>query len=88
VPDGTIPVAKLAVNPLARANHTGTQLAATISDFAAAVAALAPAPNSGWAMTPGYPPDKVLNPEACTVTELARVVATLVDTFKARGELS
>lgn len=35
-----IDLAKLATNPLARANHTGTQLAATISDFAAAVAAL------------------------------------------------
>ena len=31
--DGTVPVAALATNPLARANHTGTQLAATISDF-------------------------------------------------------
>ena len=28
-----IQLSKLAVNPLARANHTGTQLAATISDF-------------------------------------------------------
>lgn len=28
-----IALSKLAVNPLARANHTGTQLAATISDF-------------------------------------------------------
>lgn len=35
-----IDLAKLATNPLARANHTGTQLANTISDFAAAVAAL------------------------------------------------
>lgn len=32
-----IALAKLATDPLARANHTGTQLAATISDFAAAV---------------------------------------------------
>lgn len=30
---------KLATNPLARSNHTGTQLAATISDFATAVLA-------------------------------------------------
>jgi hypothetical protein len=30
---GSISNAKLATNPLARANHTGTQLAATISDF-------------------------------------------------------
>lgn len=30
---GSIDNAKLATNPLARANHTGTQLAATVSDF-------------------------------------------------------
>lgn len=33
---------KLATDPLARANHTGTQTASTISDFAAAVAAEIP----------------------------------------------
>lgn len=38
-----IALSKLGTDPLARANHTGTQLAATISDFAAAVAALYPA---------------------------------------------
>jgi hypothetical protein len=32
-PTAAIDLAKLAVDPLARANHTGTQLAATISDF-------------------------------------------------------
>ncbi len=32
-PTAAIALSKLAVNPLARANHTGTQLAATISDF-------------------------------------------------------
>lgn len=32
-----IPITALATNPLARANHTGTQLAATISDFATQV---------------------------------------------------
>src|SRR4051812_27482902 len=31
---GAIPNTALSTNPLARANHTGTQLAATISDFA------------------------------------------------------
>jgi hypothetical protein len=35
-----IALSKLAVDPLARANHTGTQLAATISDFTAAVLAV------------------------------------------------
>lgn len=34
-----IPLANLATDPLARANHTGTQLAATISDFNTAVRA-------------------------------------------------
>ena len=34
---GTIPLAKLVTDPLARANHTGTQLAATISNFDAQV---------------------------------------------------
>jgi hypothetical protein len=31
--NAAILLSKLAVDPLARANHTGTQLAATISDF-------------------------------------------------------
>lgn len=31
--NGNIPLAKLATDPLARANHTGTQTASTISDF-------------------------------------------------------
>ncbi|MGS2647084.1 hypothetical protein [Streptosporangium sp. LJ11] len=34
-----IALSKLATNPLARANHTGTQLASTISDFTAQVRA-------------------------------------------------
>lgn len=37
VANGAIPLAKLATDPLARANHTGTQLAATISDLATTV---------------------------------------------------
>lgn len=36
---GVIPLAALAVSPVARANHTGTQTAATISDLAATVQA-------------------------------------------------
>jgi hypothetical protein len=35
--DAAIALSKLAVDPLARANHTGTQLASTISDFDTAV---------------------------------------------------
>jgi hypothetical protein len=37
VANGAIPLAKLATDPLARANHTGTQTASTISDFNTAV---------------------------------------------------
>jgi hypothetical protein len=33
IADGTITAAKLTADPYARANHTGTQLAATVSDF-------------------------------------------------------
>jgi hypothetical protein len=37
--DGTVDLAKLATDPLARANHTGTQTAASISDLEAVVQA-------------------------------------------------
>lgn len=37
--DASIPIAALATNPLARANHTGTQTASTISDLASVVQA-------------------------------------------------
>lgn len=37
--DGSIPIAALATNPLARANHTGQQAASTILDLAAVVQA-------------------------------------------------
>lgn len=39
IANGSLPLAKLATDPLARANHTGTQTAATISDLATAVQA-------------------------------------------------
>lgn len=43
VDDGTLVAADFATDPYARANHTGTQLAATISDFnSAAVSAVTP----------------------------------------------
>jgi len=37
IADGTITAAKMVTDPYARANHTGTQLAATVSDFNTAV---------------------------------------------------
>ena len=39
VPNGYVPMAKLATDPLARANHTGQQAAASISDLATAILA-------------------------------------------------
>lgn len=42
-----IPLANLAANPLDRSLHTGTQMAATISDFSAAVLALVPTLSAG-----------------------------------------
>lgn len=40
-------------------------------------------PNTGWAVTAGYTVDKAFNPETTTVTQLARVVGTLIDALKA-----
>lgn len=57
ITDGSIQMSALATNPLARANHTGTQLAATISDLATTVKAYklsdfalptADVPMGGW----------------------------------------
>jgi hypothetical protein len=44
-PSAAIALSKLAVNPIARTNHTGTQLANTISNFNAAVASAITAGN-------------------------------------------
>jgi hypothetical protein len=43
--------------------------------------------SAGWSVTPGYTVDKAFNPEACTVTELARFVGALADALKAYGLL-
>jgi hypothetical protein len=43
--------------------------------------------STGWSVTPGYSADKALNPEATTVTEVARVLGTLIDTLKSYGQL-
>lgn len=46
-----------------------------------------PAPNTGWTVTGPYTADKILNPEATTVTEVARFLATLADALKAQNIL-
>jgi len=43
--------------------------------------------NAGWSATAGYTATRTFNPEATSVTELARVVGTLVDTLKTYGLL-
>lgn len=45
------------------------------------------AQNTGWAITAGYVADKSFNPEATTVTELARALGTLIDALKSCGIL-
>lgn len=50
--DAAIDLSKLAVDPLARANHTGTQTASTISDFTTEVEALVPDPLMSGGMIP------------------------------------
>lgn len=43
--------------------------------------------NTGWSITGGYAADKALNPESTTLTEVARLLGTLVDALKAYGIL-
>lgn len=44
-----------------------------------------PAGSTGWSVTPGYTEDKALNPEATSLTKVARVLGTLIDALKAAG---
>jgi len=44
-------------------------------------------PNTGWTVTAGYTADKQFNPESTTVTEIARVLGTVIDAMKATGML-
>ena len=41
--------------------------------------------NQLYSMTSGYTPDRVLNPSATSLTELATVLATLIDDLRAAG---
>lgn len=69
IADGAITNAKLATNPLARANHTGTQTASTISDFTeASQDAIAAALTNGANITVTY--DDTANTITVAVTGL------------------
>lgn len=43
--------------------------------------------STGWTITPGYSPIKAFNPESTSLTEVARVLGTLIDQFKTYGQL-
>jgi hypothetical protein len=43
------------------------------------------AQSTGWSVTGGYTADKSFDPESTTTTEVARVLGTLIDAFKAYG---
>jgi hypothetical protein len=79
IPDGVweLPIYKTVAS-------VGTDLRQVV---AAVIPPPAATPNPGWSVTAGYIPDKILNPETTTVTELARVVGTLIDTLKTDGTL-
>ena len=71
-----IPLSNLAVDPLARANHTGTQLAATISDFAVATRAVTAFPIGNLTVDP-------LARANHTGTQLAATISDLVTAVRA-----
>ena len=41
--------------------------------------------NTGWSVTGGYTADKMFNPESTSITEIARVLGTLIDVLKTYG---
>jgi hypothetical protein len=47
----------------------------------------AAARSASWSVTGGYTADKAFNPESTSVTEVARVLGTLIDALKTYGLL-
>lgn len=43
--------------------------------------------NAGWSITGGYTADRAFNPASTTLTEVATVLGTLIDTLKSYGLL-
>ncbi len=75
-----IDLSKLAVNPLARANHTGTQLSSTVSDLAATVQA--------YRLDQFAAPNVALSAGSQRITNLATPTATTDATTKAYVDTS
>jgi hypothetical protein len=46
------------------------------------------AQSTGWSVTAGYTADKAFDPETAGVQEVARVLGTLIDFLKSRGDLA
>jgi len=44
--------------------------------------------DSGWYVNPGYTENKIFDPEITTLTQVARVLGTLIDKLKANGFLA
>jgi hypothetical protein len=66
---------------------TGTKIGSAITEKLAFWNATPVVQNAGWSATAGYTATRTFNPESTSVTELARVVGTLVDTLKTYGLL-
>lgn len=64
---------------LSRANHTGTQLAATISDFTTAVVAAAPPTTDASLLVQGTLPDARLSANIARTSDVTAAVASVVD---------
>jgi hypothetical protein len=64
---------------LSRANHTGTQAASTISDFAAAVVAAAPPTTNASLLTSGTLPDARLSANIARTSDVTTAVTNLVN---------
>ncbi len=69
-----IPLANLATDPLARANHTGTQVASTISDFATAVRGVTLIPIGNLDTNPLARASHTGTQVASTISDLAAAV--------------
>lgn len=75
-----------AVN-IAAGSTTGTKIGTSATQKIGFWNATPVVQGTGWSVTAGYVADKGFNPESTTVTELARVLGTLVDTLKSYGLL-
>jgi hypothetical protein len=75
-----------AVN-LAFGTSTGTKIGTATTQKLGFWNATPVVQNTGWTVTGGYTTDKAFNPESTTLTEVARVLGTLVDQLKTYGIL-